>query len=107
MRRMLHVPLVTHVPPMETSKGLHDIALGLQNDRHAFYVRAKSAERGSVKMDIPKLALRPPIQPPGLFHLLACGLLKFNLESGKFHAFCSLIIGYKQTQGNTQGRLKI
>jgi hypothetical protein len=38
-------------------------------------------------MDYPKPALRPPIQPPGLYHLMACGLLNFDLECGEFHAF--------------------
>ena len=38
-------------------------------------------------MDVPKPALRPPIQPPGLFYLLPCGLLTFDLECGEFHAF--------------------
>lgn len=56
-------PLVTPVLPMESSRGVPDIAMGLRNERHAFYVRAATLARGSVKMDIPKPALRPPIQP--------------------------------------------
>ena len=78
------MPLVTPVSPMETSTSLHDMALGLQKDRQAFYVKVTSVARASMKMDIPKPALRSPIQPPCLFHLLACGLLKFNLECGEF-----------------------
>jgi hypothetical protein len=38
-------------------------------------------------MDTPKPALRPPIQPPGLFYLMPCGLLTCDLECGEFEAF--------------------
>lgn len=38
----LAIPMAhfTHISPMDTSKGLHDMALGLRKDLHAFYVRA-------------------------------------------------------------------
>ena len=81
-----HSPMAP-VSPMQTSAGSQDVALGLRKDRQAFYVKAASAARSGVKMDYPKPALRPPIQPPGLFHLMACGLLNFDLECGEFHAF--------------------
>ena len=64
-----------------------DMILGLRKDRHAFHMRAANAARASVKMDNPKPTMRPPIQPPGLFHLMACGLLTFDLERGEFRAF--------------------
>ena len=38
-------------------------------------------------MDYPEPALRPPIQPLGLFHLMACGLLNFDVECGEFETF--------------------
>ena len=50
-------------------------------------------------MDIPKPALRPPIQPPGLYHLMPCGLLNFDLESGDFHAFQEEVEGWKNDPG--------
>jgi hypothetical protein len=65
----------------------HDIAGKLRKERQAFYIKAASEARSGVKMDTPKPPLRPPIQPPGLFHLLPCGLLKVDLECGDFHAF--------------------
>jgi hypothetical protein len=75
------------VTPVQTSTGSEDVGLRLRKDRQAFYVKAASAARSSIKMENPKPALRPPIQPPGLFHLMACGLLKFDFEFGEFHAF--------------------
>ena len=80
-------PPVTPVPPMQASRGDSDVASVLRKERQAFYVRAAAAARGSVTMDVPKPAFRPPIQPPGLFYLLPCGLLKFDPECGEFHAF--------------------
>ena len=56
-------------------------------DRQSFYVKVASGARATVKMDTPKPALRPPIQPPGLFYLMPCGLLRFDLECGEFQAF--------------------
>ena len=81
------IPFVTPVCPMDNSTSSQAVALRFQKDRHVFYVTAISAARASVKIDIPKPALKPPIQPPGLFHLLGCGLLKFDLECGEFHVF--------------------
>ena len=81
------MPNVTPIPPTPKSTCSHDLALGLRKDRQAFYVKAASGARASVKMDTPKPALRPPIQPPGLFYLMPCGLLKFDLECGEFEAF--------------------
>jgi hypothetical protein len=72
---------------MENLGGAHDIASKLRKERQAFYIKAASEARSSVKMDIPKPPLRPPIQPPGLFYLLPCGLLKVDLECGDFEAF--------------------
>lgn len=88
-------PPVTPVPPMESSSGHPDIATTLRKERHAFYVRAASSARGSVKMAIPKPQLKPPIQPPGLYYLMPCGLFKFDLELGEFHSFEEEIQGWK------------
>ena len=85
-----HAPLHSNMPnvcPMPTSTASHDLALGLRKDREAFYVKAASVARSSVKMDYPKPQQRPPIQPPGLFHLMACGLFKFDVECGVFEDF--------------------
>ena len=81
------VPHVTPVTPVESPTHSHDLASGLRRDRQAYYVKAASAARASVRMDTPKPSLRPPIQPPGLFYLMACGLLTFDLECGEFQAF--------------------
>ena len=80
-------PPMAPVSPMQTSTASQYVASGLRKDRQAFYVKAASAARSGVKMDYPKPALRPPIQPPGLYHLMACGLFNFDLEGGDFHAF--------------------
>ena len=88
-------PPVTPVTPVESSRGDSDIAMGLRKERQASYVRAAASARGSVKMDIPKPALRPPIQPPGLYHLIPCGLLNFDLECGDLHAFEKEVEGWK------------
>ena len=82
------VPHVTRSPPpMNRSACTQDLATGLRKDRQAFYVKVASDARASVKMDTTKPALRPPIQPPGLFFLIACGLLKLDLEFGDFQGF--------------------
>ena len=75
------------VPRNKNSSGEHDVAGRLRKDRQTFYLKAASAARANVKMDNPKPPLRPPVQPPGLFHLLQCGLLKFDLECGSFPDF--------------------
>jgi hypothetical protein len=74
-------------PPMQSSACSQDLATTLRKDRAAFYVKVASGARAAVKMDIPKPALRPAIQPPGLFYLIPCGLLKFDLECCEFQAF--------------------
>ena len=81
------VPPVTPTTIMESPRHEQDMAAELRKERHAFYQRAASAARGSVKMDTPKPPLRPPIQPPGLFYLMSCGLLAFDLEGGKYVDF--------------------
>lgn len=96
-----HVPPDALTPPvapvtrMETPRAEHDLASGLRKERHAFYLNAASVARGTVKMDTPKPPLRPLIQPPGLFHLLACGLLNFDLEHGKFEDFEAQVAEWK------------
>jgi hypothetical protein len=79
------------VSPMQTPTCAEDVAVALWKDRHQFYVKAASAARSGVKMDTPKPQLRPPIQPPGLFYLMACGLLKFDLECGDMLGFLELV----------------
>ena len=81
------MPNVRPVSPMQSSPRSPDLASGLRKDRQSFYVKVASAAQASVKTDIPKPSLRPPIQPPGLFHLMACGLLNFDLDGGEFQAF--------------------
>ena len=82
------MPHVTPTPPpMQSSASSLDLAAGLRRDRQAFYVKVASGARSSMKMDFPKPALRAPLQPPGLFYLMACGLFNFDLECGEFHAF--------------------
>jgi hypothetical protein len=78
---------VTPIPPKETSGADQDTASGLRKERQAFYVRAAAEARGSVKMDIPKPPLRAPLQPPGLYYLLPCGLLKFDEKCGDVQTF--------------------
>lgn len=80
----VNVPPDAHLPFATPSD---EMVLGLWRDRHAFHMRTANAARGSMKMNNPKPALRPPIQHPGLFHLMACDLLTFNLERGEFQAF--------------------
>ena len=76
-----HVPPYASLPPvtpatrMETPTKEHDLALSLRKERHAFYLKAASAARGTVKMDHPKPPLMTPIEPPGLYHLMASGFL--------------------------------
>ena len=81
------MPHVTRNSPKSSSQSSHDLAEGLRRDRQSFYVKVASGARAAVKMDTPKPALRPPIQPPGLFYLMPCGLLRFDLECGEFQAF--------------------
>lgn len=88
-------PPVTPVPPMQASRGELDIATALRKERQIAYVTAAAAARGSVRMDGPKPALRPLIQPPGLFHLMPCGLLKFDLDNGDYHAFQEEVAGWR------------
>jgi hypothetical protein len=75
------------VPRNKNSSGDDDVAARLRKDRQAFYLKASNAARANIKMDMPKPPLRPPVQPPGLFHLLQCGLLNFDLECGSFSDF--------------------
>ena len=95
---ILHPPTqfpMPHVPPtpspmppsMNDSPSSQDRATCLRKDRQAFYVKVASGAQASVKMDTPKPALRPPIQPPGLYFLIACGLLNLDLEFGEFQGF--------------------
>lgn len=86
-----------HVPPMENLGDDHDIAARLRVDRQAFYVKAATAARESVTMDRPKPPLRPPMQPPGLFYLLQCGLLKFDLDNGEFQDFEEEVHNWKNS----------
>ena len=85
-------PPVTPVPPTKSPRADPlpadaDIVTGLRKERQAFYVGAATSARASVKMDTPKPALRPPIQPPGLYYLMQCGLLKFDAKCSEFPAF--------------------
>lgn len=73
--------------PLPSDIPSNDIVAGLRRDRHAFAMRAANVARASVKMDNPKPTLKPPIQPPGLFYLVPCGLLTFDLERDEFQAF--------------------
>ena len=79
----------------DTSRDPPDIAARLRKERQAFYIKAESAARVSVTMDTPKPTLRPPMQPPGLFFLLKCGLLRFDLECGDFPAFLEEVENWK------------
>ena len=88
----------TPVTPV-TPRGEHDLAQALRQERQAFYLRAASAARGSVKMDAPKPALRPAIQPPALFYLMACGLLNFDLDHGRYEDFEAQIQEWKSAPG--------
>ena len=96
-----HVPhapspsTATPVPVKETSRDPPDIATRLRKERQAFYIKAASAARASVTMDTPKPTLRPPMQPPGLYYLLECGLLRFDLECGDFPAFLEEVENWK------------
>jgi hypothetical protein len=81
------LPPVTPASHMAAPTQERDEATGLRKERHAFYLKAASAARGAVKMDNSKPPLRPTIQPPGLYHLMACGLLSIDLEHGQFEDF--------------------
>ena len=88
-----HVPKLAPKPkstPLSTNEsagGEQDVAARLRKERQAFYGKAASLARANVKMETAKPSLRPPMQPPGLFHLLPCGLLKVDLELGSFPVF--------------------
>jgi hypothetical protein len=88
-----HMPADAPLPPVTPASHMaaptqeRDEATGLRKERHAFYLKAASAARGAVKMDNSKPPLRPTIQPPGLYHLMACGLLSIDLEHGQFEDF--------------------
>ena len=88
-------PFVTPIPPGDNSRVEHELAARLRKDRQAFYLKAASAARAEVKMDTAKPPLRPPVQPPGMFHLLQCGFLKFDLECGSFPAFQEEVEGWR------------
>jgi hypothetical protein len=96
-----HVPhapspsIAAPVPVKETPRDPPDIATRLRKERQAFYIKAANAARASVTMDTPKPTLRPPMQPPGLFYLLECGLLRFDLECGDFPAFLEEVENWK------------
>ena len=92
-------PPDTPVPPMESPRDVPDSAMGLRKERQAFYMRVAASARGSVKMDIPKPPLRPPIEPPGLYHLMQCGLLNFDLDFGDFDNFQEEVEGWKKDPG--------
>ena len=79
------------VSPQQFSTGSEAVAVALRKDRQQFYVKAASAARASVKMDVPKPQLMPPIQPPGMFYLMTCGLVKFDLECGELHEFQEMV----------------
>ena len=79
------------ISPVQTAAASQDVAVALRKDRQQFYVKVASAARLGVKMEIPKPVLKPPLQPPGMFYLLACGLLTFDLENGEFHEFQELV----------------
>ena len=96
-----HVTLAAH---METPTQERDEASTLRKERHAFYLKAASAARGTIKMDNPKPPLRPTIQPPGLYHLIACGLLTIDVEHGKFEDFQQQVQEWK-TQPTFKDRL--
>ena len=81
---------------MQTPICTEDVAVALKTDRQQFYVKAASATRSAVKMDIPKPQLRPPIQPPSLLYLMLCGLLKFDLECGDMHAFQDVVQNWQK-----------
>ena len=91
-------PYVTPGTP-GTPRGEHDLAHAFRKERQAFYLKAASATRGSVKMDAPKPALRPAIQPPGLCYLISCGLLNFDLDNGRYEDFEAQIHGWKSNPG--------
>ena len=77
----------TPIPHNENSAGEVDVAAKLRKDRQAFYLKATNAARMEVKMDTAKPPLMPPLAPPGLFHLLQCGFLKFDVHKGSFPDF--------------------
>jgi hypothetical protein len=95
-RNETHVPRnEIPVPRNKNSSSELDVAGRLRKDRQAFYLKAANAARANIKMDTPKPPLRPPVQPPGLFHLLPCGLLNFDLECGSFSDFQQEVDNWK------------
>ena len=85
-----HTPVATSAPPAPpraNSSVEHEVAARLRKERQAFYIKSASAARAEVKMDMVKPALRPPIQTPGLFHLLLCGLFQFDLQCDSWTSF--------------------
>ena len=86
----------TPVSPVQTPICTEDVAVALKTDRQQFYVKAASATRSAVKMDIPKPQLRPPIQPPSLLYLMLCELLKFDLECGDMQAFQDVVQNWQK-----------
>ena len=88
-------PSVTPIPADNNLRGEHELATRLQKDLQAFYLKAASAACAEVKMDTAKPPLRPPVQPLGIFHLLQCGFLKFDLECGSISAFQEEVEGWK------------
>lgn len=86
----------TPVSPAQPSSGSEDVAVALRKERQHAYVKAASAARLSVKMDTPKPVLKPPLQPPGMFYLMACGLLKFDLDCGELHESQELVHGWQK-----------
>lgn len=80
-------PHATPVSSKDNASGEQDVAATLRKERQIFYGKAASAARADVKMETSKPPLRPPLHPPGLFHLLHCGLLKVDLEGGSFPEF--------------------
>ena len=88
-------PPLTPVPPAQSPRPDPDFATTMRKERQAFYVATSTSARASVKMDSPKPALRPQIQPPGLYHLMEFGLLKFDAELGEFHVFQDELEGWR------------
>ena len=87
--RHAHSP-IANVPtdaPLPSDIPSDYIVAGLRRDRHAFAMRAANVARAFVKMDNRKSMLKLPIQPPGLFYLVPCGLLTFDLKRDEFQAF--------------------
>lgn len=74
--------VIPDTPTDASTNCSYDVTSPLNKDRHAFFMRAASATRVSVKMDTQKPTLKPD-----LFYLIACCLLNFDFERGEFQAF--------------------